>query len=933
MRPRIDLRFRPSLIICVGKSGEQIGLHLKAIARFAGLDPVLCQSIAMLQVPEGSDTAVPIPLGDSFADERTPQQEDTLENLVEMALKNVQAHRRIQEIITAGYPVPNPRTQIYIVGDPSVAWLAKVLQIVERKLEKIGFSTLVSYVLSAYQMRQKTGPLDASSPLLEQSYPPASSSTPLTGRVVANFCYLYEDMLAHPVPTFVSEPESHYAAAEALFALIVTGLTTEPFFEEMMRLSTTFSNYDNVGSLSTSLIVFPRATVLDYCSARLGVTLMSQWLRDLHELLIPESKQRELQEQAQRTAQNIEGWIKDRRERPLANGPKQHDEKNISRWPELDILKRESQMLKEIVPSSEQTATEQKVLRNEQIRLHRRLHEETEALFELFWTDDIKNEYERKRRLFDTWTELVYQQAGKAVDAYKDWDKVTTQAWNLAANRISQEIKYTVDQLWSSDETGFELATIYVDELDDSLGKLAMRQGWWRAEHERSYKEALQTFEKLSNGEWVVPEDESNIIGTQAGGGPAQATPTMKGQGIGVNTNTGVNTPPGGGAIIGAAAPNTAVYQHLPPDEERIAQRLEQRILWLQSRIPPLPTQITVATPFILALVLSILAVPIIPKTPLWIAAVTAFVSLLVGGAHWFFRQIHLEKVEAAKEDLLAFYRRYYAYLCEQREDRLRTVLMGPLRRKVQSMRERLDNISDFIREMQHQLDQRATNAQQELFNSPAGVRDIFVANGERLQKEKKNTLEDFAGQMARLRAKEPIEEWHQTSQDLKRNLIAMFRRQPESLMEMSNDKALHQIYEFVYNITSAYCKGPAVDVQYALDKDEIWREALEHAGNPLYRAQVGIKEPQFVFICGRGPDINKGASYIPDAAHPVYISSVHEWILVAAFFKGGSPAILNQDVLFPFTTPADNQSVTIPDDQDDFLDGLDSFADMDEMP
>ncbi len=118
--------------------------------------------------------------------------------------------------------------------------------------------------------------------------------------------------------------------------------------------------------------------------------------------------------------------------------------------------------------------------------------------------------------------------------------------------------------------------------------------------------------------------------------------------------------------------------------------------------------------------------------------------------------------------------------------------------------------------------------------------------------------------------------------------------------MEMSDEQTLEQIRAFATSVTSAYLKGPHVELQNALDKPDIWMEALDRVKNPLYQAQVGIKEPQFLFICGRDFDISRGLPYIPAHAHPVSISDTHEWVLLAAFFHGGLPTTINPEILFP---------------------------------
>ncbi len=913
MRPRIDLRFRPSLIIFINETGSRIREQLQSIVHFTSFDPVLCQSVALLDVDTTSWNATPVPLGSSFADANAPHEEGVLDQLIERCLKDVQDNRRIQSIIEAGYPIPNPRTQIFIVGDAHSPELAKVLEVVHKRLSKSGFATLVCYVINAFRLRQISGALTSDSSFLdaEQAFSTYDRQAYWARRDVPNFCYLYEDMLTYPAPSFVTEQVSHYATSEALFALIAAGLTTEPFFEEQMRLNAPFTAYENVGSLSTSLIVFPRANVLDFCSARLAVALMEQWRQDLRNQNITEEKRQQLRKKARDAVDDIYRWIRDDQERPWANGPRK--KVGVGElattleplcWPGLDILQRDSVLLRDEPFAPALSLPEHQVLYRDQNRVLRALDEENETLFKLFWSRSIDSEYRRQRRRFANWTKLVLQRGNRAVDAYKEWDKRASEAWNAAALRINAELKSAIDQLWSSDQNGFDMATTYVDELDDRLAKLADRQSRWREEHEEDYRQFLASFEHIADGEWVVLDDEAAIINGPPGGGAGQASPTMGNVSTNTNPAASSTTSTDVGGIIGATAPTRPPsHQHLPAHEERLTQRLEQRVTWYQNRIPSLPTQIVIAIPFILALVLTILAFASpfhLQRTTLNIAIITIIVTLLVGCAHWYFNQLHRQRVKEVREDLLTFYRRYYAHRCEQREDTLRLVVLGPLRRKIQAIRERLDAIDDFIQQTRDEFEQQASQAQRELFDGPAGSRDIFIANGERLQRDNKNTLEEFAGQVSKLRVKEPLEEWLLSCSVLKRELILILRRQRESLMEMSDGDAQRQIREFAVNVTRPYLKGPFVDLQYALDKRDTWSGALGRVENPLYQAQVGVKEPQFLFVCGREQDVSKGTPFIPAQAHPVRISDTHEWVLLAAFFRGGLPTTVNAEILFP---------------------------------
>lgn len=907
MRPHIDLRFRPSLVLFIDETGALICEQLRSIMHFTGFDPVLCESVALLLVDSASQSATRVDLGKTPSDDQTEQEKETLSALIESALRDVQDDLHIQHITAAGYPMPNTRTQIFIVGDAHSPELARVLETVYNRLLKAGLTTLVCYVINAFRQRQITGSLTDS--LLEDAEEPEEPDGLdfAIERNLPGFCYLYEDKLNYPTPAFVSKQASYYATAEAIFALIATSLTTEPFFATQMQIGAPLGRYENVGSLSTSLIVFPRISILEFCSARLGIILMEQWHQDLRNQHTSNDELDRLQERARRRVEDIREWIKDSARRPLTDSLKKHtnlrQEENAEDallCPTLHILLRVTPPQKGDIITDEVSQAEQQRQDYHQHRMYRNLQEETEKLFLLFWPDDINEEYRQRRRRFANWTRLVLQRGNRAVQAWNDWDKRATRAWNRAADRINTEIKEFIDYLWSRDQNGFDVATIYVNELDEQIASLYNDLSNWRVEHEESYQQFLTLFELMAeNGAWATP---NTLLNGPAGNATAQAHPTMRGVNQDSSTATDGTSAGNAGNILGInPTPTQSASLHLPAREERIVQNLEQRITWHQDRIPAIPTQIVVAIPFILALVLSFFALfPWIPRTALDITIASVLASILIGSIHWMFRLRYILRVEECKEDLLIFYRRYYAHRCELSEDKLRRNVLGPLRRKVQAINERLNNLQQFVQEARQTLDEQARRVQEELFNSPAGLRDIFVANGERLQRIQRNTLADFAAQISKLRIKEPLEEWHRSAANLKRQLIQNFRQQSESLMEMSDEETLEQIRAFASNVTSPYLKGPLVELQTALDKPDIWMEALERAENPLYQAQVGTKEPKFSFICGRDFDIDRGVPYIPNDAYPVRISDTQEWVLLAAFFRGGLPTTINPDILFP---------------------------------
>lgn len=895
---RIDLRFRPSLIIFIDKAGRQICQHFKEIMSMTNLDEVLHQSIALLQVEEGADEAIPCPLKDDFPEDNDlPTQPGPLDELVASMLTNVRLHRRIKEIRDASYPVPDPRPQIYIVGEATSPWMAYVLRVVQQQLAALSMNTLVSYVLSAYRKVPRTVSLYTDAYDHDDPLALLGGSSYWEGRALPNFCYIYEDM-RYPAHTAVSESESYYAGAEAIFTLISTGITPEPVFQRYMQINPNPVRYDNVGSMSTSLVIFPRETLLTYCSSLLGIALMQQWRRDLEDVLA-EDIRRKRQRQAQKDIEDIEQWIKDIYPRPNAN-----NRENLQR---IRWYKRNKQIVEEVSkgpslhiltlphhPVSERAF-------NAQQEVHRRWRGQTATLFSLFQRENVAEEAKKRRQRPDTWTDLVYQRGGRAVETFAAWDKASLLAWQEANGRINAEIKRTIDQIWVERNKGFEQARTYIDEFDDQLARLQDQLIHLRRVHEEDYKNDLDKFEVLADGEWTILETASNLLDTTLGGGGAgQATPRMGGQSSATAQAPGSI---GGPTIVGGSPPNpagaAATYQHLPPREEQIARGLEQRVIWFQEQVPSIPTQIAISIPFLLAIVLFILA--IFPALPFLVdGGITVLCAIVIALGNWAFWWRYQKKVEIAREYLLKFYRRHYAYKCEKREDDYRVILIAPFRLRVLAIREKLDDLHTFITDIQNGLHEQATDVQRNFFNSPSGGRDVFVANGERLQRSRRNTIEQFAVQVNVKRMKEPLEEWHRTPQDIKEVLIESFQHLPESIIEMDDEHARQHIYQFTRGIIAQYLCGDLTNIRFALDKEDVWHEVLDQVQNSLYRAQVGAHEADLKFVCGREPDIVIGAPHLPEGTRAVLLSDHHDWLLVAAFFRGGSPLAIDADILFP---------------------------------
>jgi len=523
----------------------------------------------------------------------------------------------------------------------------------------------------------------------------------------------------------------------------------------------------------------------------------------------------------------------------------------------------------------------------------------------LFSYEAITTTYKDTRKRDDLWVRFAVQRADNAVGVFSKWDQVATMAWEVAHVEVCRQVRDTLDHIWPSSSNGIRLARVYIDELDDRLGQLANQLGNWRESHKHDYEEAIKDFAMAARGPW---DNKGQSIVGDKDPGAQQLKPVGAAKG-------GVGNA-GGPVIFGEGAEAqenrnqaAAVFQHMPRREREIADRLGQRVLWKQSLVPKLPVLIameSIVAPLLAIILWDILwkLFPILMNRPIWFTLVPVLlvaVALITLGNEIFRRRLRKD-VKEAREDLLKFYRRYFAYRCEVREDFLRLRLMGPLRRRVQRMRERLDSMNDFLGDVREGLEEEATQADHDLFNGPSASRDIFIANGERLEQVGSNTLEQFAGHLALQRRRNPVQIWHRTREEMRDELLRVLVQHPRSIIdmdEMNEEDAQEFINNFTQAIVEAYLRGPLVDIHAALDKPEIWQNVQFRAQRALYGAHVGAREPQMLFICGRNFDLAQGRPYIPNEANLVETRNP-EWLLVAAFFRGTPWRNLNFLDLFP---------------------------------
>ncbi|GHO59571.1 hypothetical protein [Ktedonobacter robiniae] len=815
MRAPIYLRFRPGLVIFVDETGEHICAQFMLLLQRTKPDSVLCQGMALLQLDTQKRTTTQLSLTHPLEQAQISTAETRpFELLVTQTLQELQSNQLITGITRAGYPVPDPRAQIYIVGDPTRSPLAQVQQALQAQLQRANNHSFICSMLRTQQSNQLEAPLKLALP--------------------THFCYLYQGNSLQPQQAFLSEDETCYAMAEALFTLLLTSITTEPFFMEMIRGGTSPATPIVVGSLSTSLVLSPQEAIQDYCALRLGRDLLEQWRRGLQETPIATSRQEELRAGARGFAQTLTHWLEDSQERPLTNikrgfhwsmYPRQHPEHLA---PSLDGLRSTppSQL-----PNAEDTA-----------RLHSQLSEQAQALFARFWPEAVQHAFTHQPGAAMNWSELVTCRAKKAPERYKAWNASATLAWQAMSTLITTRLQQIITDTSQVDETGLHLAMLYIDEFTSQAAQLERRCLAWQSRHQRGYNEIMRTF--------------------AARAGLPQATPTAP------------EKPP---------QADKQPSPDLSAEEAEIAQRLGKRLTRREARVPSPAAQALIALPFLIAVLITL---PLLYPISI-LANIIAGVSTTTFLAHGLFHYQRQQAVRVARSDLLSFHRLAYIHRCELREDELRAKLIQELQENVHDLRERLHDLAPCFVTLRDQFSEQAERLQQELYNSPAGSRDVLVVNGELLQHGSRNTFEEIVEQVNKMRTLAPVQPWHQTLPAIQQHFLRTLTATGQSLPTSNQDNLRRQLIAFARETVQPYCSGEMTELGPALTKDDAWREAFTQARKLLYQPGPGMSEQSMTFVCGRERELQRNVLHIPDDAYPVYLPEAHPWLIIATFSRG----------------------------------------------
>jgi hypothetical protein len=795
----VRAQFRPTIILFVGASGANICAHLRTLGRL--LPEELNDGVALIEVDEPSFRAR---LHTGIRADTDARDGLALAEALHPALRAVQGERTVRAIQQAGHAVPVSHAQIYVVGHTTAQTLPDVIDHVRAALADPPIAANITFLLSDMPQDQDALPRWRERLFDHDDMPHV------------DFCYLYEELGHHH--TFHRQEDIEYAAAEALFALSATAVPAVPVVQQATARSLGVTDVDaRIGSLGTSLILFPRPEAERYCTDLLAAELMQTWTesRALAE------RSETYRERASDEMETIFGHLADGAERPGADGPP---------WPSLASLIDDRQAA----------------------QLERR----TVELFAPFDYDRVADEAARSG---DGWRAVAQRREGAAIIAFHVWEQVARSSWQAAGDAIAKRVAGAVDELWLAEGEGAPAALAYVQRIDEGVQLLRERLIAWRVAHANTYARDLADLDLRSQGPWMLES------------GPTAA------------------------AVAASAGSLRLEASRLPANEQDLVARMERRVAWAEDRLPPWLNLIAVclmACPPLILLTLDALphgwGVQAFPAI-----LVALIVGTLAAAVCWTLRRHAESKVIAARQDLLAVFRRYYAYRCERREDELRVVILGPFHRRVSRMCERLEHMQHFVATVRQGLLDDAAHTRDALFDGAAGHRDVYVANGERLTKDGAYTLDSLYAEVTRRRqiTAEQSNEWHRSADRMVATLRRWLSERETSVLDMPDAAVESAIREFSAGVVRAYLVGDLVDLEPALAakgerRKVIWREALRRS-HVLFRPKTSPQPSLFVGGVDPHRAALEGASPHPDAVH---IRTSHpDWLLVAQFCPGGA--------------------------------------------
>jgi hypothetical protein len=804
----IPLHFRPTVVVCVGTLGREIGEQLALL--LPSLDPARRAGVAVLAVDEGVADAQGHLIGHWFEPDLAAVIEHSafagapssgapptpLPLLIVDALRGQDA-RMAQVGTPPRRGVLDDSTITRIQDDSStvsrmsaVVWIAAAVE-----------SPLLRPVAESVRAAMESEHIEALVLLALANIPPHEPDEHRTHdmlcgkqpweallldnngkKALAAFAYLFEAQ-GEQRTYWAGRYDVPFAAAEAIFVITATGITITHEFEMSLRRSLprmVKDPYERISGVGACRLSFPRAQAEQYCANLLGSQLMRGW--DSNETpndpADPEAASDHLKA-AQQHASVLIAKIKD----------------DIRDSPAKMRAGRPSPPLSALALAQSRGVSQGKP--------------DGGLIFRHFNYSEFRRFISRYQDLPD----VLAQQNDKADHGFAQWQDIVRARWEGYEHERERELSWQANELMLRGTAGVAEARTYMMELNQLLALDQDRLATRRENREIAYDHYLAEVEDRTIGPWL---DGSR------GGQSSSDTITRD-----------VSTNPKGWA-------------------EELIQAFTLRYRWEVDRRPSLLAIVGAACSVVPAGVL--LGQALLPQqwflhNRLAIPILAVLLALLSGLFGWGYMAYLRWQEKRAAEELRRFYRRVHSYQCEQYEDLRRAALLTGLHQLVRRLLDRLLEWNTFLSSVADLMEEDAKSIDEELFEGAIGRRDVLFANRHVLRPHDYN-LRRFEHDVTTKRTSESIAgghtaggaaEWHRSEATMQPYLRTAL--QNISLLETSPDELRNPVREFALTVIRPYLAGDMVSIGAALEA----MPALESAGifDRLVRQAAILYHPQ----------------------------------------------------------------------------------------
>lgn len=787
----IPRRFRPTVVLCLGEEGKAVGAQLALL--LPALDSARRSGVALLAADfaaDGSAHAGVFDPGVAFAAQPatgaarpafpTIRDPRPLPLVVVEALRGEDPHTPhagrsiaprkgvlddtvITGIRDAGYAVPRPTVVVWISAAAGSPWLASVCAAVRDAVASERVDAWVLLALTNVYPRDTEAHAERAARCAAQPW-----DALLVGRdgeqPLATFAYLFE---SHDERGTFWEggDDVPFAAAEAIFVLTASAITTTREYEETLRRSLpgmVRRPFERMSGIGTSRLTFPRAQAEQCCAALLGADVLRAWAKEEHG-----AASRELAEEQRRAAADTLAKLR-----------------RASR--DADAHRRGGRPSPRL--SAEGVA---------KVRGLARPNPDGGLIFAHLRRDRV----DRLVTPALDYPDALALQAEKAEAGVEQWRPAVRARWQQFAYQTERGIIAHVNGLVLREEAGIAAARAYAEELDSLLAEEKRRLYVKQEGRETSYRRFLHRTERIAeDGPWIGVDAPTPVR-------PAHTNPSG---------HTTSEQPQ-------AADPTGVVASVAPPAFTLDA--LAARYRWHKERKPPAAATVgaaLVGVPPAVFLALALLPAAWFAHGPAGALALTLTLILAAALAGWAFASYRSRLVDDAVEDIRRVYRRALSQRCEREEFQQRLALLTGVQHTVRVVLDRLVAWDRFILEQADRLDAEAARIEAALFDGATGRRDVLIANRQRLRPYG-YTLRDFAAdartrrETAALDADAGILDWHKRDAAILRHLRAELRGKVSVLDTESTDLG-PPVGAFCLNVVRPYLRGDLVSIAAALE-------------------------------------------------------------------------------------------------------------------